>query len=780
MKNYLLPALLILLTQTLSGQYARVRIALDQPEAMPRLAALGLDMEHGIYYPEKYFEGDFSQDEIARIRAGGWDCEVLIEDVQAWYQSQPLIMQPRNFGCNTQAAEIPDPANFSLGSMAGYFTYEEMLAQLEAMHTLYPDLITAAAPVASIETYDDSLIYFVRISDNAALDESEPEALYTALHHAREPGSLSQLIYFMWYLLENYDSDPEVQYLLDHTELYFIPCVNPDGYRYNTSTNPDGGGMWRKNRRSNNDGSFGVDLNRNYGTGWGYDDWGSSPAPSSGTYRGPEAFSEPETQAVTAFCLEHDFRFALNYHTFGNLLIYPWGYLDAPTPDSTEFECYSDLLTRENNYKTGRATETVGYQVNGTSDDWMYDAAGAFSMTPEVGPGSYGFWPPASEIINLCRSAFNQNLTLARLLGRYGVARDLSGPLLLDNPASVAVELKRFGLQDGPLTLRLTPISPEIVSVSAAQELDLLPLESAQHSFDVLLSDTLTGGNELIFLLEVDNGLFSWQDTLRKIFYPIQESVIQDAFQTVTLWNNQTGGWDLTSEQYLSAPASMTDSPGSAYAPFANNLLLSEPLELDSADAAYLFFHTRWDIESGFDYAQVWVTDLDGNFLAPLCGQYTHPADGPGQPTGDPVYDGQQFPWVAECMSLDPWIGQGIRIAFLLVSDGGVERDGFYLDDLEIRLGQQGEINTIQELELSAVKELRVSPNPTTGDFQIFCPQAGILEGFDPRGARLWQTPVAAGWQELQVPGSISGPVLLRLRADEGKTWSARLLVHRP
>src|SRR5690606_38361948 len=122
-------------------------------------------------------------------------------------------------------------------------------------------------------------------------DQGKPEVFYNSLHHAREPASLSQVVYYMWHLLETYGTDPETTYLLDNTEMYFVPCVNPDGYVHNETTDPNGGGMWRKNRRDNGDGTFGIDLNRNYGHFWGLDDTGSSPNPESDVYRGPSAFS---------------------------------------------------------------------------------------------------------------------------------------------------------------------------------------------------------------------------------------------------------------------------------------------------------------------------------------------------------------------------------------------------------------------------------------------------------------------------------------------------------
>ena len=144
-----------------------------------------------------------------------------------------------------------------------------MLDELDQMHQLYPNLISARSDIKDPtsdenphihETYEGRFLQWVKISDNPNDNENEPEILYTALHHAREPGSLQQLIFYMWYLLENYAQDDVIKEILDNTELYFVPCVNPDGYIYNETNDPQGGGMWRKNRYNNH----GVDNNRNY------------------------------------------------------------------------------------------------------------------------------------------------------------------------------------------------------------------------------------------------------------------------------------------------------------------------------------------------------------------------------------------------------------------------------------------------------------------------------------------------------------------------------------
>ena len=159
-------------------------------------------------------------------------------------------------------------------------------------------------------------------------------------------------------------------------------------------------------------------MNRNYGYEWGFDDIGSSTNPNNDTYRGTEGFSEPETQAVRDFCNLHEFKITMNYHAFGNLLIYPWGYSDQVTDENDTFRALGEAMTQENNFLLGTGTETVGYTVNGDSDDWMYGETDTkpaiYSMTPEV--GNLGFWPPENLIDTYNKSCLLQNITAAHLL----------------------------------------------------------------------------------------------------------------------------------------------------------------------------------------------------------------------------------------------------------------------------------------------------------------------------------------------------------------------------
>ena len=116
------------------------------------------------------------------------------------------------------------------------------------------------------------------------------------MHHAREIMTVEMCLYFARYLCENYGTDPVATFLVDNRQIWFVPIVNPDGFVYNEDNDPDGGGMWRKNRRPGGGGCYGVDNNRNYPYMWVGD--GSSGNPCDDDYRGPSAGSEPENQAL--------------------------------------------------------------------------------------------------------------------------------------------------------------------------------------------------------------------------------------------------------------------------------------------------------------------------------------------------------------------------------------------------------------------------------------------------------------------------------------------------
>ncbi len=268
----------------------------------------------------------------------------------------------------------------------------------------------------------------------------KPQVLFLATHHAREWVATEMGMRLIRYLAENYGKMEPVTHLLNSVEIWVIPMANPDGYEYTFTTER----LWRKNLRDNDgDGEIsladGVDLNRNFDAHWGLDEEGSSSNPYSGTYRGPEPGSEPETQAVTRFIRAKDFKFILSYHTYGNLILYPWGWqVKTPSLDDPIFIAQAgtddhpaivDSLLQEG-YDPGVGADL--YITNGDFTDWCYDKAGIPAYTVELTKG-YGFEFPDDE--EMVQQVFEDNLPFALALAQS--AEDPAHPV---SPVDIEVE----------------------------------------------------------------------------------------------------------------------------------------------------------------------------------------------------------------------------------------------------------------------------------------------------------------------------------------------------
>jgi hypothetical protein len=302
-------------------------------------------------------------------------------------------------------------------NLGEYHTYAEMEAELNTLAAAYPTLTHIDTMGTSIE---GRLIRAIKISDNAAIDENEPEVLIMGNHHARELMSVEVPLLFAKYLLENYNVKVPVTTLVNEREIWIAPMINPDGHVY-VELNHSGASYnwWRKNRRLNIGGSYGVDLNRNYGYRWGYDNVGSSPTPSSAVYRGTAAFSEPEIRAVRDFSVYHSFAMELSYHSYGELILYPWGYAALYTPEQELFAALGDSLKRGNNYTAGCTATGAIYLTNGGSDDWAYGETGTknriYSFTVELNSLAEGGFSPAESLIQpTFAKVLDVNLALLR------------------------------------------------------------------------------------------------------------------------------------------------------------------------------------------------------------------------------------------------------------------------------------------------------------------------------------------------------------------------------
>ncbi len=724
---FLTPLLVLISIVTLSAQlnYSKVKINLTQTP-ITEVAALGLETDHGAYAPGRHLINDFSETEVQILIDHNIPHEILIEDVIAWYQErniQGLPATTRDESCGgtptlPAGAQYTTPSNYQLGSMGGYHTYTEMLEVLDQMSNLYPNLITAREQIGTITSHQNRPIYWMAISDNPNQMEDEPEIMYTALHHAREANSLSQLLFYMWYLLENYETDDQIKYLVDNTKMYFIPCVNPDGYIFNELIEPNGGGLWRKNRKDNNDGTFGVDLNRNYGYLWGLDDVGSSPDTDNDTYRGTGPFSEPETQAVAFFLEDKNVEITLNCHTFSNLLIRP----EATDPaDITTFINFGELLTAENGYLFGSDLETVGYTVNGDSDSWMYFEETAkpkiFAMTPEVGPQQFGFWPPSDAIIGLNKEVMSQNIIAANLLYNYLEVEDKNPFTLTDITGNFDFEAKEYGLRPGLQTVTISPVSSNLAITSSPVSLTLNNSETEDITTAYTITPNTGNPSEpVVFAFSIDNGSFIRHDTITKQFIngTPQDLANEDNSSFANYFTD--GDWAITTDEFVSSPSSITDSPMGRYRnDTESDIILTTPIDLTGSELAILQYWAKWEIENDYDYVQIMASNDNGTSWTPLCGKYTNLAS-PDQPEGEQLYDGIQATWVLEEVSLNDYLGETILLKFHFFSDGFVRADGFYFDDLTIT---SYELATPTEELFTSLSDLRISPNPFSTEFAL-------------------------------------------------------------
>ncbi len=300
-----------------------------------------------------------------------------------------------------------------------YHTVAETVAELESLHAAHPDLTALEVLGHSLEGRP---IHALKISDDAAREDAEePDVLFVGNHHARELMSVEVPLGLARTLLQRYSRDARVRQLVNEREVWIVPLLNPDGHVHQEDTQLRPG--WRKNRRLEAGEVVGVDLNRNYSHQWGHDDEGSSFEPLSETYRGTHAFSEPESDALRHLVERQRFTIAISYHSFGQLVLYPWGWTrDRVTPDHAVYAALADSMVRDNGYRPGNASTGAIYLTNGVWDDFMYGEVNAakpeptFAFTVELNSmAEGGFWPAEDLIEPTCAAMWPLNLYVLRV-----------------------------------------------------------------------------------------------------------------------------------------------------------------------------------------------------------------------------------------------------------------------------------------------------------------------------------------------------------------------------
>jgi hypothetical protein len=506
-------------------KYHRIQATLS-PNKFKKVMQRGMEIDH-YEFKNGVLIAEVSDNDIKLLKANSVKFEYIIEDIEKNIESYNAKIDraaaEARASETTNALTVPTPNHFgtggsygTTGGVAKHFTFQEMQNELDEMRALYPNLITVKSSIGS--TDQGRSIFMVRISDNADVDENEPEVLLNGVHHAREPISMSQLIFFMWHVLENYDTDKELQTLVNSTEMYIVPCVNPDGYEYNRSTNPTGGGMWRKNRHLNSDGTYGVDNNRNYSYDWG--GAGASASTNSETYRGARAFSEAENIAIKNFTISRNFVSALNTHAYGNYCLYPYSSKVVNTnPEIPLFTQLSSFLTQDNNFLTGNCQATLGYIASGDAVDWGYGDITSkpkmYTFTPEIGGSSDGFYPAASRIIPLCNAMMVMNKNILKVSTSYGLVTTTAAASVTSLNGTIPFNIQHFGIYPGTYVVGVSPLSSYVTTIDAVKTISSGNIFQIQNDvFNYTIDPATPIGTVLQFEVSTNNSYTTRKDTI--------------------------------------------------------------------------------------------------------------------------------------------------------------------------------------------------------------------------------------------------------------------------
>ena len=328
------------------------------------------------------------------------------------------------------------------------------------------DSLARANPQVHLDTIGRTLqgrpVLAVKIGE-ADDSPSRPNVLFMATYHAREWAATEMALRLIRHLSRTPAPNPRVDSLVRRRDIWIVPVVNPDGYQYTFTTDR----LWRKNRRPNTDGTYGVDLNRNHAEHWGADETGSSSATWAETYRGPSAESELETQAIAAFHRAHVPVVAVSYHTFTGLILWPWGdNFGRITGDDGIFRALGGTDVRPSVRDNLPGSERDHYHpawgwnlypTNGEYTDWAYATFGTIAFTPELSSGFenngyYGFEFPDNE--QRLAQLFDDNLPFALDL------LDAASDPMAARPITTGLENEVIGIESlSPLVRVRVPLA---------------------------------------------------------------------------------------------------------------------------------------------------------------------------------------------------------------------------------------------------------------------------------------------------------------------------------
>ena len=488
-------------------------------------------------------------DERAALDAAGVAYEIVRTDVQAFVDAQSARLgaravwgvDPQPRGTDTFFEEFRD--------------LTEIYAFLDGLVAAHPGLISQEIIGQSVQGRD---IRAYTISGAGDAD-SKPSLIFNSGAHAREWIAPMTVLYTVRGLVEGYGGDAEITDLLDDVSFRIAPMMNPDGYLYTWSSER----FWRKNRRNNGNGTFGVDWNRNFAAGWGGP--GSDSSSSSDIYRGPSPFSEPESRALRDFTLSiPNGAFHIDFHSFSQLVLFPVGYTETPIPEPdltiqrTLAEAYAGMIASVSGFDYLPIPSYELYLASGVASDWHYEDGGVYSFTVELRPGSGnldGFAPPPAQILPCAEENFAAVLDLAGSVAR-GVVASFDGPQpgLVEPETATPVSFEVIPVFSGPLDassaalFARTGSSGAFSAVPASASGDVYTAtipgavcgEVVEYYFSI---DSAGGGSSYTYPSDAPDSVFTVEAVEQAV-------VFEDTIETDLGWVSGAPGDDATTGQW--------------------------------------------------------------------------------------------------------------------------------------------------------------------------------------------------------------------------------------
>jgi carboxypeptidase A1 len=337
------------------------------------------------------------------------NCKVVVKDLNKYmtrYGSNSTSVMSRRSVPNP----LPDDEFFK-----DYRSFDQIMIQYKYWADKYPKYVKFIDSIGkSVEGRD---IFAIEITAPSPYGKAKKNIMYTGGQHAREWISPATVAYIVYNMLKDAESDAQVGNHLQEFVYRIVPVVNPDGYEYTRSTDR----FWRKNRRNNGDGTFGVDLNRNWDYKWGY--VGSDTDTDSEVYQGPSAGSEPEVQATAAYMKSVSKAYgAIDWHSYSQVAGWSWGWTYTPSSNNAILKSMGDSVVKainQHGYKFVSAQSSKLGVASGAADDYMAVNLEAVSMTMELcpsGSSSVGFTLPPSQIIPCASAVYDGHKEFAEFL----------------------------------------------------------------------------------------------------------------------------------------------------------------------------------------------------------------------------------------------------------------------------------------------------------------------------------------------------------------------------